>query len=107
MTTTRDCLVCYGTGTTGVHFWVCPVCLGTGRVEDRIGVEDAVADARTLQGVAWDLPKPHISNTLRKARFFGRQVVAEIEIGGDWGLGVLAMSAARAAFRAVPALRGE
>jgi hypothetical protein len=36
----------------------CPVCLGSGKVEDRIGREDAMADAETALGFVIDV-KPY------------------------------------------------
>jgi len=69
-------------------------------------VADALADARMLELVAWEAPRMHISNALRKARSYGIRMAGELEHGGGWLLpNVTAMEAAHAAFRAVPGLR--
>lgn len=60
----------------------CPVCLGAGSFPDRMPARDAVADAETLQTVG--------------PRIIGREPYTVIE----------AIRFARAAFRAVPGLRG-
>lgn len=73
---------------------VCPACLGTGQVTDRITVQDALADAETLLSVGplaysdwWAISQ------VRKFR--------GIPDGERYGY-----YAALAAFRAVPGLRG-
>ena len=68
---------------------------------------DAMADAETLRVIAWEAPRAHVSNALRKARNLGVRAASEIEYGGGWLLpNVTAREAAHAAFRAVPGLRG-
>ena len=68
----------------------CPVCLGAGRISDRMPVADAMADAETLRLVATTLD-PALVDWL------------DTWVGDPDG----ANAAARAAFRAVPALRGD
>jgi hypothetical protein len=120
MANTRDCRACGGTGepvcswcSEGIHYttnfgctdsahWpetACPVCLGSGRVEDRIPASDAVADAETLRLVA----DGKVATLLRGAENGRRSVAIEYAYHGQG----VAKGAARAAFRAVPGLRGD
>jgi len=115
----RQCLACNGTGCDGGCNYVqpcnlflkdvqyerghleCPVCLGSGKVEDRIGREDALADAATLRAYlsgydsrpAFDL-RAGIGKALTVLQHLGLTRRA-------------AREAAHAIFRAVPGLRGK
>lgn len=82
----------------------CPACLGTGRVVDHIPVADAVADAETLHTYAWDGGAE--VGDLTPAYLDAAAVdLREDELLDDFAAPI-AESAARAAFRAVPGLRG-
>lgn len=97
---TRPCLACEGRGWLACRRdepgWRlvkdCPVCLGSGRVEAKPSVRDALADAETLRannyldGVSSDCLRTPMSAL--------------------WSY-IDARGSARAAFRAVPGLRGE
>jgi hypothetical protein len=97
MTQTRECGGCGGTGQVhhdGTAYNLCWACDSTGKVEDRIGLEDAKADAITLEAAAET--EPRIKDLLWKARY------------GRWNLVKSWVKAsAHAAFVAVPGLRGE
>jgi hypothetical protein len=88
----------------------CPVCLGSGRISDRTPAADAIADAETLRFVAAETcggdPYPLLTEQAK---------VAEVCALGEYGYAgnnwhneaaYWALYAARAAFRAVPGLRG-
>jgi hypothetical protein len=94
----------------------CLVCQGAGRISDAMPVKDALADAETLRlnvtselppGQRWSRALGTVSKALAEAEWFA--VVA----GGMARKGIRAESAAqaaaaaRAAFSAVPGLRGE
>ncbi len=87
----RSCLACNSFGTV-FDPWhsLCPVCEGSGTVDAKASRADALADAESLRGntvldgVAVDLYEELINWNYTDAR-----------------------GAARAAFRAVPALRGD
>ena len=93
----------------------CPVCLGSGRISDRVTVAQAMADAEQLRVAVrgqpepiddWDcVPTPDYS-ALRcgiDEQLWARGVFHETA----YGLVTDAMGAAAIAFHAVPALRGE
>jgi hypothetical protein len=131
---TRTCLGCEGgrqVPAKDAYGWIaapvtCPACLGSGSVTERMGfdrhgefIADAVADAETLLDYAFS--RPHGDGTLEayldSALGHGDSVAAEM-LGGDpapcpCGCGTpakrwsFAERAARSAFRAVPALKGE
>ena len=98
----HPCAACGGSGLVPRYFegqqYMCPVCLGAGSISDKMPARDAVADADTLTscliayGNAW------------KARALLNWTT--------WPLNSAvidyydAIHAARAAFRAVPGLRG-
>jgi len=104
MANTRDCRACGGDGRDIRHsaipslstFRPCPVCLGSGRVSDVIPAQDAVADAEILW---WEID--HHWRGIISDRI-GRALIQ------TWpsSAGKYARQAARAAFRAVPGLRG-
>lgn len=86
----------------------CPVCLGDGRISDVMPASDALADAEML---AQNFPQPwgFYESDLDYAHSNGCRAVSKIV---DWSQPVddaawWARRAARAAFRAVPGLRGE
>jgi len=98
-----DGLVCY------VPVWLtCPVCLGAGQISDSVPVSDCLADAATLH-MEWEQRSLSIAiwtdarpgYTVRPASI-GEPPVWTMD---DYVAG--AKMAARAAFRAVPELRGE
>jgi len=109
MTSTHPCDACGGRGsyyaaqlTSSRTVWTrCPVCLGAGQFPDRMPVADAVADAETLRPwipyTHW-LFTPAVANVIRYSR--GSRGRAAEYAAFD------AVAAARAAFRAVPGLRG-
>lgn len=84
----------------------CPACLGSGRVTDGPFRRDAEVDAETLRVLAFDMPGTRFAVNVHAASYYGRGVKA-----GWWPDEFFGMCAgelaARAAFRAVPALRGE
>ena len=95
---THECAACGGTGDKFEHAYakagcncpacgglVCLICLGAGRISDRMPVADAMADAETVRRIV----EPY----------------AVTEINGP--VVDLYNAAARAAFRAVPGLRGR
>jgi hypothetical protein len=110
---TRECRGCSGTGCKyplcegrrgrlilnahSVECIACPVCAGSGQVEAKPGVRDAVADAETLTE----------NVDLRRIALAFRDVLIAREQGLPWFGARGARQAARAAFRAVPGLRGE
>lgn len=73
----------------------CPVCRGAGRISDRMPVADALADAETLRrayGLGSPLPTRDIEAVIGRARINDVRKITR--------------ACARAAFRAVPGLRG-
>jgi hypothetical protein len=88
----------------------CPVCLGSGSVEAKPSVKDAVADAETLRVIARERKRDdsggftwasRAAASVRKLRhfvYYGHQ-------GNGTPTEVEASNAARAAFHAVPGLR--
>lgn len=109
----RECRACGGTGCESgrahglpVHSCpVCPVCLGTGTVEAKPSVRDAMADAEALHLTAGNY------DTLTAGRA-GLLSVSEEHQGDPFYVDTenrvwRAREAARAAFRAIPALGGE
>jgi len=75
----------------------CPVCLGAGRISDRMPVADALADAETLRVVGMNAgPLPTV-----RWLYVLSWTLPQFP---DWKT---AHHAARAAFRAVPGLREE
>lgn len=86
----------------------CPVCLGAGSFPDRMPARDAVADAETLYGIAYaealaERERDAVFCHLYSAREAGRMAIGGArDFAGERG-----ELAARAAFRAVPGLRGE
>lgn len=100
MSDPHECSACDGVSkieepnTLGLDTWHrCEVCLGASRISDRMPVSDALADAETLR----------------------RELGPSVQIGNRYlGLlddprqsGKVARVVARAAFRAVPGLRGD
>ena len=87
---------------------ICHVCLGAGRILDRMPAADALADAETLAVFAAVYHFPQIkslSSCWRRA--LNIQEIAQPDSGYDEHRAVLqAHWLARAAFRAVPGLRG-
>ena len=89
----------------------CNVCLGAGSFPDQMPVADAVADAETLRAVAFDHTEPirrewtEFRLTLWGAEYYGGVSVVwpPPTISDSVNMSTLA---ARAAFRAVPGLRG-
>lgn len=80
----------------------CPVCLGAGRFSDRMPARDALADAETLLSALKVCKHDTVQCYVDGAWASARASAGEIEPSGMW-----AERAARAAFRAVPGLRGE
>jgi hypothetical protein len=99
---TRECKGCGGSGDRfymlrGKPCWEgCPACLGSGTVTDGPYRRDAEVDAETLRltGMLWDTQGWVSSAVVQDPRFPERAIACY-------------RRAARAAFRAVPALRGE
>ena len=94
----------------------CPVCAGSGRVDAKASRADAVADAETLTALAnyMDLHDwrgndgrfgSRTAYFAREARLSGESVITNLD--GDYWPPQYAREAARAAFRAVPGLRGK
>jgi hypothetical protein len=79
----------------------CPICLGSGQVEAKPSVRDAEADAETLRGMTHT--KPATNMTRQGIARAGLGIAFETVHDGP----ALVQNAARAAFRAVPGLRGE
>jgi len=105
----HECSACGGHGKAHDPAYVrvydcaaCPVCLGSGRISDRMPVADAMADAETLRNIANTYPhySRHLDETL--------DVQAAGPRDGSWAYLTPydARNAAHAAFRAVPGLRG-
>jgi hypothetical protein len=86
----------------GEAYFDCPVCLGAGSFPDQMPVADAVADAETLRVLLphrlmlTDLPYLHVRCSADIPAWEDAENTA-----CEWS-----RSAARAAFRAVPGLRG-
>ena len=85
----------------------CPVCLGSGRISDRMPAADAMADAETLLNLSYTEPKDWAAEAWNTGGFIRWYLDRENGICEPEYLAVVAESAARAAFRAVPGLRGE
>jgi hypothetical protein len=101
---TRPCKGCDGSGAAPKRFdpvWPfadpkhCPACLGSGRVTDGPYRRDAEVDAETLRptGMLWETQGWVSSAVVQDPRFPERAIACY-------------RRAARAAFRAVPGLRG-
>lgn len=110
MSAQRTCLGCGGVGGSMLHDpWYrvrCLVCWGRGTVDARPSMRDAVADAETLHELASEIHSVHYGRTtIAKARRYGRRAIRTLEDMLDSGP-MYAAAAARAAFRAVPGLRG-
>lgn len=116
----HTCDACDGIGMVfdELHFHPdCPVCLGSGTISDRMPVADALADAETLHLNA--IPSDNDECTLAQgfglqARFWIKDSLSKCSrwTGDDYAESqdrakTKACAAARAAFRAVPGLRGE
>lgn len=96
----------------------CHPCRGTGRVSERIGPEDALADSATFVSShdvstrvaphdAGGMFCPYSPSCPMYPGIYGADVYGHVA-GGRVAMAVhSAREAARAAFRAVPALRGE
>jgi hypothetical protein len=118
---TRECLACEGTGYLKLPVcWgicecghggiICPVCLGSGRVDSKASRADAIADAETLRGYLWQ----HYSHRYRPLLVDSER--SAMSVPGDgarnlWhSLGTDAFSAVPgftdSTGRAVPGLRG-
>lgn len=83
----------------------CPVCRGAGRISDRMPAADAVADAETLR-LALKITKSgnpdcYVKGGFAVAALVHPGVVHQLDAAVPY-----AIEAARAAFRAVPGLRG-
>jgi hypothetical protein len=85
----------------------CPVCLGVGSIPDQAPVADALADAETLRLGWWGNPEAPFVHEPFCAADHGAQAATKIAMGWDDEASIVwhAKAAARAAFRAVPALR--
>lgn len=124
----HECSACGGTGcrfesTHGGRLRPCeapcPVCLGTGRISDRMPVADALADAETLRAFQRDpYPPNFLLRTLAPDAYATEHGALRCGVSADlwarghfyeteWALVDDAAHAARAAFRAVPGLKGE
>ena len=107
---TRECSACGGTGCEKrIDHWHasyrygecrerCIVCLGAGRISDRMSVADALADAETLRRVAVEID-PSCAQRLVSVQ--GLWIVDGFPHAGIAALG------AHNAFCAVPGLRDE
>ena len=117
--TDRACMACGGIGwvqapdiirDTDGHVYsqaLCPVCAGKRRISDRMPAADALADAETLRRV-WTR-RVRARTLVGRAAERGLDVVRMRPWLGDEAVslaGRFATEAARAAFRAVPGLRG-
>lgn len=94
----------------------CPVCVGAGRISDKMPVSDALADAETLIRFAADDPGNNIGDAAMHARSALAWGLATYVPGRTQGaktrkrterVRTYSVLAARAAFRAVPGLREE
>jgi hypothetical protein len=91
---------------------LCPVCQGSGRISDVMPAADAMADAETVRLAA--KRRPGLRSDVRHASYYGARVLDYTcdrdDIGdvdpADVAAGY-AQTAARAAFRAIPGLRGN
>ena len=108
------CDACGGTGDRGyIHLrryvsgGACPVCLGSGRISDRMPISDAVADAETLLRLSCEVVKPVWANDTLSAYVSGKAAVYHCEISNYLYAPIRAREAAHAAFRAVPGLRDK
>lgn len=87
----------------------CPVCLGAGRISDKMPARDAVADAETLARIADSVLGAYedgiypFQNSHVTARLQGWLAITGAETYSDHR----ALLAARAAFRACLGLRGD
>ena len=81
----------------------CPVCLGSGRISDRMPVSDAVADADTLW---WGVLYQAYQAPALETATLGCQVAVWIHHNESESYRLTRL-AAHAAFRAVPGLREE
>jgi hypothetical protein len=127
---TRECLGCEGRGLevaevqvlSMLPFFPCPVCAGSGQVEAKPSVRDAVADAETLRLYHdFESASPECSTESYNRLALRKQPIpcCHLRDALAWAsVGALAVSlghadgsahkeSARAAFRAVPGLRGE
>lgn len=111
----HDCSACHGSGTarepniapTYDERWRCPVCLGSGRISDVRTARDAMVDAETLRRYVYG----HAINSFLRADIHdaaeeGIRSLLAVDDDPRWQY-VYARIAARAAFRAVPALRED
>lgn len=131
---TRPCLGCEGGGWAligsrlhpgdgcdcGISLERCPACNGTGRQEDRRTAEQAMVDAETWALAAeefYDDELGPLPNHVR-AQWYGVRAAAwatthvlfdaaNATPSAEWEAFYFAREAGRAAFQAVPALRGE
>lgn len=112
---THPCDACGGTGVgsdrepIGVPGFVamrCAICRGAGSFPDRMPIADAVADATTLWLVSLNIYRdnPEPFEALERARLLICHAIADASVVDPLGR---TKNAARAAFRAVPGLRGE
>lgn len=99
---TRPCRACEGTPGAGIYApeigrrLFCVACRGTARIEDRIPARDAELDAETLRGNLSVRPWQH-GGWYREVR-----AARVLTIASHTAI----VECARAAFRAVPGLRG-
>jgi len=104
---TRPCRACERTGCKFRHegcaarSHTCPACLGSGQVTDRIPAADAIADAETLRLLALAYFAIPLGDELDRAATH-----LSVQECGERFASEISYLAARAAFRAVPGLRG-
>lgn len=112
MTQDHKCSACDGIGMIfdeSRNHPDCQVCLGAGRISDRMPAKDAVADAETLFNAVSSHVMAWAWQDLVFLSYAPQYAAESIHYGmGDPQDGAeLARLAARAAFRAVSGLRGE
>jgi len=108
----HECSACGGTGKKpawcGIEPAVpqCRVCLGSGRISDRMPAADAMADAETLRplSVDSDHTQLHVADA-KLAQEYGNDAAAWMAHESADLAATYATVAARAALRAVPGLR--
>lgn len=105
----HKCDACGGTGDELEPFnglpYACDVCLGAGTISDVMPARDAVADAETLRAsIPAAVFPPKTGNDFRTANLL--TFVPEWDRDYSQIVSFVAREDARAAFRAVPGLRG-
>lgn len=106
------CDACGGLGevtceTTGLYR--CTVCLGAGRISDRMPVTDAIADAATFRfyALSYWLHNRHCEDAEMHGACCALHLTTRRRRPCPETAAELATDAAHAAFRAVPGLKGE